>query len=114
MPTITAGRPADADKIHSYEDIVAVHKRLTRKTDTDQGDNSVFGEAAEMVRRLAHLYRTPETLTSEMRTTAEAALAAINKAVRGAHDQDPERGFAIADTWLGHLSILANRPHDGR
>jgi hypothetical protein len=114
MSTLAEDRPADTAEIRSYDDLVAAHLLYTRETATDQGDNSVAGEAAEKVRRLATLYRMPETLTNDMRTTAETALTAINKAAQKNHSQDPERGFAIADTWLDHLTILVNRPEDGR
>jgi hypothetical protein len=108
MPTITAGRTADADEIRSYADIVAAHRTLCRQLDKGR----VYADAAQRVRRLGHLYKLAGTITNDLRTVAETALAATREALRTHRDDaDP---FAVADTWLDQLSLIVDAPIDSR
>lgn len=111
MRTMTAGRLADADEIRSYRDIVAAHRALVAKVAAGKG--SLHAEAAARVARLAELYRTPETLTDEMRTVAENAFAAVTEA-RRVRRPTVANPFELADTWLDHLALLVTAPTDGR
>lgn len=115
MPPMTASRPADADEIRSYEDIVTAHRELCRKTGAgDISTSSNYSEAATRVRRLGALYREPETLTDEMRAVAGTALAAIRRAARTPRQPDYDRVLQVADTWLDHMALLVRRPDDDR
>lgn len=112
MPTMTAGRLANADEIRSYRDIVNAHRVLVTKVAAGKG--SIHAEAAARVARLAELYRTPETLTDEMRSVAADAFAAVGEARRPRQPAVGASPFELADTWLDHLALVVTAPTDGR
>lgn len=109
MPTtMTAGRPADADEIGSYEDIVTAHRGLCEKTVAGKGE--AYTQAAHRVALLGRLYRVPDAVTDQMRVTAETALAAVRAGI----PVNRSDRFVVADAWLEHLSLLVDAPTDGR
>jgi hypothetical protein len=110
MRTMTAGRLAEG--IRSYRDIVNAHRVLVAKVAAGKG--SIYAEAAARVARLAELYRTPETLTVEMRTAAEDAFTAVDEAHRVQHPSVDASPFLLADARLDYLALLVQAPTDGR
>lgn len=113
MPTITAGRLVDADKIRSYNDIVAAHHALCLKADNGSHRHA---DAASRVNRLGRLYRTAAVITDVIRDAAETALAAVHQALRkplGRPVEEMDR-FDVADAWLDRLDLLVRAPTDGR
>lgn len=113
MPTITAGRLADADPIRSYADIVAAHHALCLKADNGGHRHA---DAASRVNRLGVLYRKATAITDVIRDAAETALAAVHEALRkppGRPVEEMDR-FDVADAWLDRLALLVHAPTDGR
>jgi hypothetical protein len=112
MPSMTAGRPADADEIRSYSDIVAAHRVLCGKAAAGKGE--IYALAANRVAGLGRLYHKADEITDEIRAIAQTALAAVHAGVRAPRNHAWEDRLDVADAWLDHLSLLVNAPTDGR